>query len=158
MVSSRFLYEFMSAVMRYVDAEDEYPELDFHGLNGNNSVEVKERVIRPFIVPWFHKWWDETSQQTLKNSLQYYLNQEKPLDGPQDLFDSVIGDSNFSFDPPMPSRLFFVWIWEELFEPEDYQIDTRNFVVDDNRDWYLTVRSDGDDEPHLTIGDKHLLL
>jgi len=53
LVSSRFLYEFMSAIKRYADAEDEYPELNFHGLDGNNSVEVKERVIRPYIVPGF---------------------------------------------------------------------------------------------------------
>ncbi len=147
-VSNSFLNDLMSAIRRYADAEDEYPELNFQSLNGNNSIEVKEAVIRPFIVPWFHKWWDETSQQIMKNSLQYYLNQDKPLAGTQDLFDSVVGDTNFSFDPPTPSRLFFVWMWEELFGPEDYHIDTRNFVVDDNREWQLTPRSDPDGEHH----------
>ena len=147
-VSNHFLYELMSPITRYVDAEDEYPELNFHGLDGNNSVEVKERVIRPFMVPWFHKWWDETSQQIMKNSLQYFLNQGKPLVGKQDLFESVISDTHFSFDPPTPARLFFVWMWEELFGPEDYHIDTRNFVIDDNRGWHLTPRSDPDSEHH----------
>jgi hypothetical protein len=145
-VSDRFLYWLAcEAGLPHVDVEeDEYPELYFPGMDVNNSAEVKERVIRPFIVPWF-RLWDEASQRVITSSLQYYLNQEKPLaqSQDQDLFDRVIAAANIMFEPPTPPRLFFIWIWEELVGSEDYHLDSMSdFVVDEDREWWLTLRSD----------------
>jgi hypothetical protein len=73
-VQESFLYECIHpAGLPHVDAEEEdHPELHFPGLEVNNCVEFKERIIRPFIVPWF-RMWDQAALQMIRDSFQYYL-------------------------------------------------------------------------------------
>jgi hypothetical protein len=140
-VSERFIYWILGPVSRHDDVEEgECPELEFPGLDDNNSEEVKARVIRPFIVPWQRRY-DPLSQRITKNSFRYYLNAvlPKPMSGVeffQGMFNSMVP----SFKGPRPSRLFFVWIWEELYGPEDYHIDSiDDFIVDNARKYWLMV-------------------
>jgi len=117
----------------------------------NNPEEVKERVIRPFIVPYFQIY-DKASQDIYRDSFQYYLNQEPALDrtGKRDVFDLMFADADLTFEPPTPPRLFFVWIWEEVFGPGDYHLDsTSNFVVDNDRRYYAPLQPDN--THHLTL-------
>jgi len=139
-VSERFIYYALSPLVRSYDVDvGDRPELEFPGMDSNNPTEVKTRVIRSFIVPWIHSY-DETSQQITKNSFRYYLNAQlpKPTDGVeffQGMFDAIIPD----FEGPQPIRLFFVWIWEELYGPEDYHTDDLSeFVVDNDRPHWIT--------------------
>jgi hypothetical protein len=76
-VSEHFLsWAVLPAGLPHVDVEyDEYPELYFPGMDSNNPEEVKERVIRPFIVPNFQLY-DKASQDIYRDSFQYSLNQE----------------------------------------------------------------------------------
>lgn len=101
-------------------------------------------MIRPFIVPYFQLY-DKASQDIYRDSFQYYLNQESALDntGKRDPFDKVLSSSDLTFEPPTPLRLFFVWIWEEVFGPDDYHLNsTSNFVVDNDRRYYGALQPD----------------
>lgn len=123
LVDERFLYWIVSPLERHVDCDvDEYPELNVPGLNSNDSEEVKHRVIKRYLVPWYESWTEE-SQTLLKNSLRYFLNVPSPMTqyGGGPLFMRIIGSGNWAFPDPDDSREFFVWIWEELYEPEDYK-------------------------------------
>jgi len=107
------------------------PELEFPGMDGKKPFEVKERVIRPLIVPWVRSL-DDTLQQMTKDSFRYYLNVPTPRGygkvSFQDMFDWIVP----AFEGPKPIDLFFVWIWDELYGPEDYHTkDLSNYVVDD---------------------------
>ena len=83
-VSEQFIYwATYPAGLPHVDVEeDEYPELHFPGMDSNNPEEVKERVIRPFIVPYF-RLWDQPSLRLFRNSFQYYLNFKYFIEGPE---------------------------------------------------------------------------
>lgn len=132
-VSLRLIYWAIAPISRHDDAgEGEIPELEFPGMDGKNSVAVKERVIRPFIIPWIHSL-NDTKQCMIKDSFRYCLNAQMPdiygVEFFRRLFTSIVPD----FDGPEPIRLFFVWIWEELYGPEDYHTnDLSSYVVDND--------------------------
>jgi len=143
-VTWRLIYMAIGPISRHVDVEEgEIPELEFPDMDGKNPVEVKERVIRPFILPWIRSL-DETTQRMTKDSFRYCLNAQMPksLGGVeffQSMFNSIVPD----FDGPEPIRLFFVWIWEELYGPEDYYTDDlSSYVVDNATPYDAMIRVD----------------
>jgi hypothetical protein len=131
-VSWRFLFWAIGPIIRHEDVEEgEMPELEFPSIDSHNPVEVKERVIRAFIVPWIRSC-DGITQRITKDSFRYYLNVEMPdrygIEFFQGLFNSIIPN----FEGPKPIRHFFVWIWEELYGQEDYHTDDLSSYVVDN--------------------------
>ena len=140
-VSWRFLFWAMSAIVGNEDlGEEDIPELYFPGMNGKSPFEVKERVIHAFVVPWVRSC-DESTQRLTKDSFRYYLNVQMPdrygIEFFQGLFSSIVPN----FEGPKPIRLFFVWIWDELYGPEDYHTnDLSSYVVDDDTPYETLIQ------------------
>jgi hypothetical protein len=140
-VSRRFLFWAIGPIIRHEDVEEgEMPELEFSGIDNHNPVEVKQRVIQPFVVPWVRSC-DEITQRMTKDSFRYYLNVRMPdrygIEFFQGLFNSIIPN----FEGPTPIRLFFVWMWDELYGPEDYHAnDLSNYVIDDDTPYETLIQ------------------
>lgn len=85
--------------------------LSFDPENG----EQVQALIRATLPGHFSRF-TEDSQESLKQSLRYFLNL------PDFDFEGVFEASLPPFDPPSDARLFFTYIWEVLFEGEDFAI------------------------------------
>jgi hypothetical protein len=142
-VSYRFLYWAMSTIMRDDDVDDgDVPELEFPGMDSSNPVEVKERVIRPFVLPWVHSL-DDVTQRMMKDSFRYYLNAQITDRYGRELFQDMFNSIIPAFEGPKPISLFFAWIWDELYGPEDYRTDDlSNYIVDDDTPYQTQIRTD----------------
>lgn len=88
----------------------------------NSSVEPGDErevrgVIRSLLKPYFLRF-DSRSQEIVKDSLRYLLATD------YEHFEDLFEMSMPPFDPPPEQpRLFFVWLWEELFGPEGYELE-----------------------------------
>ncbi len=73
-------------------------------------------IIRRHVKPWY-KQYTEASAQIYKDTLRYYLTTNE-ID-----FDDIWGQQQDADIPTTTDpRDFFVWIWEELFPGENYEI------------------------------------
>jgi hypothetical protein len=99
-------------------ADDDEETLKYRPLNRNCRQAVKE-VIKERILPEFQSF-TPLMQEASKLCLKYYLSK------PGFRFDRVYESLLLPFDHPDDARDFFVWIWEVLFDGEDYHTEHLN--------------------------------
>lgn len=109
--------------LKYVDmalnpliglADDDETVLQYQHLDSNNEDEIKQ-VIRHTLKPYFAQL-DAVSRERVKDALRYCLFDQNTE------FERVFYSNLMPFDAPPEPRQFFVWLWEELFSPEDYHV------------------------------------
>jgi hypothetical protein len=95
-------------------ADDDEAVLRFRSLNTENGTAVRE-VIRDLIVPYVSRI-EPPGIDNVKLALRYCLT----VGGVdfQRMFDAVLPP----FDPPRDARLFFLWVWQECFPDEEYEL------------------------------------
>lgn len=97
-------------------------ETPFDSIDGNDEQAIR-KVIRDELKPHFERW-DDKSKRIARDSLAYWLSFRRHELGP--LYNGML----MPFDPPNPPELFFLWLWEELFGPEDWRLeDPKAFQV-----------------------------
>jgi hypothetical protein len=93
---------------------------------------MKELIIRELVLPEFYKM-SARAQEGCKYALQYYLST-----GNADFYDVIDRQQECPIDPPSNAKNFFIWIWDELFPGESYEIaDLSNWaeVIDEKEPW-----------------------
>jgi hypothetical protein len=105
-------------------ADDDEEACKYAILDANDECQVKpiiERLISPHFLVLEPK-----RREAVKTALKYYLSK------PDAQFDRVFDSLLPPFSAPDNARNFFVWIWEVLFDGEDYQLDNllNEFDVD----------------------------
>lgn len=83
----------------------------------NFSDETQYKIIIDELFVDYFQSLSEENKSKAKLALSYYLSRSE-LDFER-LFESCLPP----FDPPKNARDFFVWLWEALFNEEDYIID-----------------------------------
>ncbi|MCC0566090.1 hypothetical protein HN020_15355 [Brevibacillus borstelensis] len=95
--------------------------------------EQYKAVIRETLVEHFNNL-EEVEQRKSKLALSYYLT-EAEID-----FERVFYSLLPPFDAPSNARDFFVWLWEELFDGESFELkDAESYKV--VADMYEPLRS-----------------
>jgi hypothetical protein len=135
-VNPYFLHTLLEPITGLADDDDAVA--NYSSLNPNDEHSVRE-IIRELIVP-HAKTLSEPVRERVKLAYRYYLSKQ----------DSQFGrvfDSNLPpFDSPDDPRMFFIWMWEECFPGEAYelpQLDT------------YTERPDINEPLRLTSSDEH---
>ncbi len=111
-VNPYFLHELLAPLTGLADddsAVEAYREVD-----PNDSRKVRE-IVRRVLLPHYVDLTSEAKERA-KLALSYYLS--KPLADFARVFDSCL----LPFAPPDDPRLFFVWLWAELFPSESYEL------------------------------------
>lgn len=90
------------------DNEELFQDLDYE-----NEVDVKN-IIKSVLKPHFHAF-DENSKVIVKNSLGYFLYHDS------DMWESIFAMNHPQFDLPSEPIKFYKWLWEILFENDDYE-------------------------------------
>jgi len=93
---------------------DEYYE-KFKDVNPDDVNEVKQ-IINEYFLPYFKKHYTLEGVIKIKEVLGYFLSTDDSVDWQREFDGSLM-----PFDSPKNPKLFFVWLWEELFPDEDYQ-------------------------------------
>ena len=107
-----FIVEILQGISFY---DEEQCEAIFSKLNHNDETDVK-LVIRYRILPVYYMK-SNHFKENLKNSLKYYLSYEGFDD---DIFKEIFYLASPAFDLTENSKDFFKWLWDELFEDENY--------------------------------------
>ena len=92
------------------DAEELFEE--YEGMNPDSEKEVKQMILE-VLQPHFDSL-SPVIKNKCKLALSYYLTTSM-ID-----FEKIFDSEMLPFDPPSPPKLFFIWLWEVLFEGEDY--------------------------------------
>lgn len=112
-------------------ADDDKAVEAYRSLDPNDPAQVRQ-VIRRELVPHFAELTD-AGKERIRSTLSYYLS--VPAINFEDVFESSLPP----FDPPDDARLFYLWLWEELFPGESYDFgDPQGVKVVD--DLYETYR------------------
>jgi len=122
-VNPHFLDEFLVPITGLAD--------DNEAIEHYKDVELRteaqyKAVIRETLVEHFHSL-EEVVKKKAKLALSYYLT--KPAVDFVGVFESLLPP----FDLPPNARDFFVWLWEELFIGESYEladVDSYKVVAD----------------------------
>ena len=85
-------------------------------IEGNDEVAVRD-AIRAVAIPYVRRF-DADSLKKTKNAYRFFLSNREDT-----IWDAVYSSMYMPFDPPTPSRLFFVWLWEEMFPGESWKVD-----------------------------------
>lgn len=101
-----------------------YPAERKLSLNYNDAT-VMRQLIRDSCVPYFNKA-SENFRTHVKESLRWMLSggyeREHP-DAQRSAFEDLFASDQESYiEPPDNPRDFYVWLWEELFGNESWQI------------------------------------
>lgn len=110
-VNPYFLHELLAPLTGLAD--DDSAVETYRGLDSNDSSKVRQ-IIRRVLLPHFSQL-RPPGKERAKLALSYYLS--KPAADFARVFDSCL----LPFAPPDDVRLFFVWLWEELFPSESYE-------------------------------------
>lgn len=105
-------------------ADEEVDEL--YEIDANNEAEVKEN-FRRFLVPEFDNY-ELKIKQRLKEALKYLL-----CFGDEESFQLVKNMNEPPFNFPNPSKQYFIWLWEVLFDDESYKIENIDEYVVNNK-------------------------
>jgi len=111
-VNPYFLHELLAPLAGLAD--DDHAVETYRELNPNDANQVRG-VIRRDLVPHFHAL-DERAKKRARLALSYYLSKNSAD------FTRVFESSLPPFDPPDDARMFFVWLWEELFPSESFEL------------------------------------
>jgi hypothetical protein len=94
-------------------ADDDAAVEAYRSLDPNDPAQVRQ-VIRRELVPHFAELADKGKERA-RLALSYYLS--LPGINFEDVFEAGLPP----FDPPDDPRLFFLWLWEEIFPGESYE-------------------------------------
>lgn len=94
---------------------DEYYE-KFRNINPNDENEVKP-IIKEYLLPYFNQYFSPEGRQKIKEALGYFLSTDDSVD-----WQGEYNGHLMPFDSHKNAKLFFVWIWEELFPDEDFKL------------------------------------
>ena len=120
-VNPYFLHSLLDPLTGLAD-DDEAME-EFSEFNSNDTSASRE-LIRKMIVPHCESM-GAAIRERVQLAYRYYLSVDSS--DFERVFESVLPP----FDPPENPRDFFVWIWEECFPQEPYQLfDVADYVVD----------------------------
>jgi hypothetical protein len=100
--------------------------------DANDELQVK-KVFSEQVKPSLLKF-NKGTQAHIKNTLRYYLSSiphEKTKERPY-FFGKLFGSTSPAFTIPNDPRLFFVWLWEVLYDDESYHIDDYSDYVENN--------------------------
>lgn len=118
-VNPWFLHRLLEPITGLADVDDAVAL--YSSLDPNDERGVRE-VIRQLIVP-HAKSLSERERERVKLAYRYYLSKEGAN------FGRVFESNLPPFDPPDDPRMFFVWIWEECFPGETWQLpDLENYT------------------------------
>ena len=110
-----FLFiELLEPLVGMADVDE---QVEFYQAINPDSEEEMKRTILDVLKPHFDAL-SQVKKERCKLTLSYYLTTSK-IDFER-IFDSYL----LPFDPPSPVELFFVWLWETLFENEDYTLES----------------------------------
>lgn len=87
---------------------------EYQNVDNNSEIEIK-KIISENIKPYYEKQSDRY-KSSAKLSLSYFLTTNRIDYGY--VYDSCL----IAFDHPTDARAFFLWVWEVLFDGEDYRI------------------------------------
>ena len=92
----------------------------------NNEKQVK-RVIDVLVLPRFERFSPE-SRTVVKNSLRFLLNDNSPET--KALIEDIFYDFSPPFRLPDDPKLFYQWLWNELFPKDDTSVeDLSQYIV-----------------------------
>ncbi len=127
-------YEVLGAILGVLSApQDEELDERLNKLDGNDEMEVRA-IIREVLTPYFNRF-DNKSRTVIRETLQYALTvNDAPL---AELFDW----KQLSFEPPKKSaKLFYLWLWDELFSQKFTPVDVRKYQITDDMDVVYQLR------------------
>lgn len=84
--------------------------------------EEYKKIIRENLKESFQKNEDK-KKKSAEIALRYYLS-DSTID-----FERVFYSNLIPFEAPIPARNFFLWIWQELFEDEDYHLTEEQYKL-----------------------------
>ena len=129
-------------------ADDDEAVETFRTLDPNDEVQVRA-VIRSLLTPYIRRF-DRESFENAKAALHFSLNSPEIDLG--SFFDSNLPP----FSAPDHPRLFFVWLWDELFPGESHHLSTvGDFEIepDINVTWKIKLSPDMTIEKHKELRD-----
>ena len=119
-VNPYFLNDLMSPITGLADDDN---AIKYYSNLNINTEEKFRSIIKDLFLPYYENL-DHTKKQKSKLALSYYLS-KADYD-----FERVFESCLPPFDPPSNARNFFLWLWEELFNGEDYLIkDLKSYKV-----------------------------
>jgi hypothetical protein len=112
-VNRNFIDSILSPLIGSGDIDEEMDS--YKNINPNSETEVKN-IISNTIKPEFEK--NSTDfKKIARETLAFYLTTEKIDFGR--LYNSLL----IAFDHPDNPKVFFIWVWQILFNNEQYQLD-----------------------------------
>lgn len=111
-------------------ADDENSVRDFSIIDSDNEHQMKQ-IIRLYLKPYFLRF-DGQSKEISKLSLRYYLTKADSDLGR--IYDSCL----LPFESPSEPRLFFKWLWEELFNGENFWLENIDEFIE-NKDIHAPI-------------------
>jgi len=119
-VNPNFITDILSPITGLAD-DDEAVE-KFRDID--TSVDTHYREIIRKEIRTYYDCLNSDKKYKVKQALNYYLATSE-ID-----FERVFESCLPPFDPPKDARDFFVWVWEELFVGEIYQITNKaDYVI-----------------------------
>lgn len=112
-VNIYFIFSFLYPLTGMGDDDE---QVNYYMENKPSSEDDYRLIIRQILVPSF-KDLNETEQDKAKITLKYLLNKNN-VD-----FERIFESKLPPFELVIEPRNFFLWIWEELFNPEEYIIE-----------------------------------
>ena len=121
-VNYYFLIQLIGPLTGLADAPELFKE--YEGMTPDSEEDVKQMIVE-VLQPHF-----DLLSQVIKDkgklALSYYLTTSK-ID-----FEYIFASELLPFYPPSPPKLFFVWLWEVLFEGEDYMMKNPEQFIERN--------------------------
>lgn len=111
-VNPYFLHTLLEPITGLADDDDAVTQ--YAGIDPNDPQSVRS-VIRDLIVPHAHSL-SERCRHKVKLAYRYYLTK------PDSHFGRVYNSNLPPFSAPDDPRLFFLWVWDECFPGESYQL------------------------------------
>lgn len=118
-----------------------YPADRLLSLNPNDEQTMRQ-LIRDLCVPYYRSA-SENFRMHVKESLRWMLSGGYEREHPnadRSGFEHLFAiDQESCIEPPDNPRDFYVWLWEEIFGDEPWQIEDWSqyeYVPDFNRYWY----------------------
>ena len=119
-VNPYFLHRLLDPLSGLAD-DDESVE-KYATLDPNDEESVRQ-VIRHLLVPHFRSLSADCVVR-IRLAYQYYLTKESSN------FERVYESILPPFDPPNDPRMFFVWVWEECFPGEAFELEDVSDIVE----------------------------
>lgn len=111
-VNIRVVEDLLSPLTGWADI-DNLPA-DLVNIDPGNEIVVKA-IIDRYFLPYFKSQSDKY-KTVAEDSLSYFLSKHDTN------FDKVFYGVLLPFVAPADTRLFFVWLWQILFENKNYQV------------------------------------